>query len=1040
MKLNKKLKTKKSWSKVLLYTLIFALGCLTTVQAQQITVSGIVTSSDDNMPIPGVAIVISGTAIGAVTDFDGLYNIQANLKDVLVFSYLGMTTKNVIVTGAKMNVTMDSDLEDLEEVVVIGYGAVKKKELTGAVSQVKAEAIEQFVTSDVASALQGQVAGVNVTAASGEPGEASNIQIRGVTSLSGTNTPLFVVNGIPQIGDPGLAPSEIETIDILKDAASTAVYGARGAAGVILITTKQGKSGQMSIDFNYTYGIQSLGSEATPLMNTPDQLFYEITRNNNTQISFPSLIERFPEWINNDNTFDDYVLNRNAEVKTYNLSVSGGTDKLTYNIVTSLFDQDGSIINSNFKRYNGRASTTYNTDNWKIDGSLAFTVENRRRSSTGLIVQAGRYSPFFPVIDPSNEISESSEVGGVRTPSIALNSLLRRLDDANRDRINASLSITRKLSESFNFVTRVGANVTNETRSIFRPNFILYDIENEEPIIDETRSGVTELSSRETKFNWDAILNFKKQLGDHSIAATGSVTLEEDNSKSFDASIQGVINNNITVLDIGNESLDDVNSGAGTNAPGAINDYTTHRVGLLGRVQYNYKEKYLLSGLVRRDASSRFGKDFRWGTFPSISAAWNISDEPFWQSLKSKVNRFKLRLSHGTIGYDGFPDYAFASTIASEGDYIFDPADSGETIGTSIISYSNEDIKWETSVSNNIGIDIAFLKNKLSLTADYYVTNKRDMIFPVTLPGSAGAYYDDILFLNIGDMQNKGLELAANYRGKIGKSRLRMGATFTTNDNEITKMQDGVTQTPNPNVTLVNEGPNATVSFIAEGYEAGAFFLYETNGVIQTAQQLAAYQALDGRANADFGDLIYVDTNNDGKINNDDRVYKGSGLPDFEYGLNLNWSLGNFDLSMNWYGTVGAEVLNGNKAAAFNFQRHLDLVNMWTPDNPISQTPIFRGDAGDHFNYSGLTDQWLENGDYLRLKQITLGYSLPKDVSEKIGLDRFRLSFSAQNALTFTKYSGYDPEVGGNNVARRGVDNSRYPLAAIYTLGVKIDF
>jgi hypothetical protein len=270
--------------------------------------------------------------------------------------------------------------------------------------------------------------------------------------------------------------------------------------------------------------------------------------------------------------------------------------------------------------------------------------------------------------------------------------------------------------------------------------------------------------------------------------------------------------------------------------------------------------------------------------------------------------------------------------------------------------------------------------------------------------------------------------------------KLKLGATFTTNSNKITKMQDGVTITPNNNVRLVNETAQATVSFIAVGHEAGAFFLYETNDVVQTDEQLAAYKLLEGREDAEKGDLIYVDTNNDGKINNADRVYKGSGLPDFEYGFNLNWSLADFDLSMNWYGTVGAEVLNGNKAASYNYERHQDLTNMWTPNNPTSQIPIFRGDAGDHYNYSGLTDYWLENGDYLRLKQISLGYSLPKETATKLGLDKFRLFLTAQNALTFTKYSGYDPEVGSNNVARRGIDNSRYPLAAIYSFGLNINF
>lgn len=1033
-------KSRKRWSKLLLFSsMMFFSFCLSAL-AQEITVKGVVKSAEDNMPIPGVAVLLKGTSTGAVTDFDGLYTINAKAGDILTFTYLGMQDKSIKVTGSKLNVTMDSSLEDLEEVVVVGYGTVKKKELTGAVAQVKAEALEQFVTSDVANALQGQVAGVNIAAASGAPGEASDIQIRGVTSLSGSNTPLFVVNGIPQIGDPGLSSNEIETIDVLKDAASTAVYGARGAAGVILITTKQGKEGQMNIDFSYTYGVQSLGNKGTPLMNTQDNLTYEYNRNTYSNINFVPLIERFPSWVNNDNEFDDYVLNDLAEVKQYNLSVSGGTKSLTYNIVGGLFDQDGALVNSNFKRYNGRATTNYKTDNWNIQGSLGFTMEKNTRTANQLIVLASRYRPYFPAIDPSEETSDIGDSGGIRTPSVALNAALRQSDISNKDKINANITINRKLSNSFNFITRVGTNVTNTRRNIFKPAFFLYDVENDVLENDLTKSGVVGISSRATKFSWDASLYFKRKFGKHNLSLSGTFAIEEDSYESFDASIQGIENNSISVIDAGTINQA-VNSGYNPDntVPSSTDNYNKKTVGTLGRLQYNYAGKYLLSALIRQDGSSRFGSDYRWGTFPSISAGWNVSSEKFWKPIKPTINNLKLRLSHGTVGNDSFSDYEYASTIAPFGDYIFDVNDTEEQFGTAVTSYANSDVKWETSVSNNIGLDIGLLKSKITITADYYYTKKKDMLFPVTLPGSAGAYNNSLLTLNIGNMVNSGFELATVYNGNIGKSRLKIGGTFSTNNNEITKILPGVSVIPNQNVRLVNE-PNATVSFIAEGYEAGAFLLYETNGIVKNDEQLAAYRELGGREDAQLGDLIYVDKNNNGEIDFGDRTYKGSGLPDYEVGLNLNYYIGNFDLSMNWYASIGAEVLNGNKADSYNYERHQDLVNMWTPNNPTSQIPIFRGNASSHFNYSGLTDLWLEDGDFIRLKQITLGYTLDKDVTEKIGMNSFRLFLSAQNALTITDYSGYDPEIGGNNVARRGVDTSRYPLAAVYSLGLKIDF
>ncbi|MBJ7881578.1 SusC/RagA family TonB-linked outer membrane protein [Gelidibacter salicanalis] len=995
--------------------------------AQVTNVTGVVTGAEDGLPVPGASVIIKGTDIGAATDFDGNYSINAKIGDVLVFIYLGKKNVELTVSKSVHNVTMTDDVSELEAVVVVGYGTVKKVEVTGAVNRIDAEDIDQFVTSDIASRLQGQIAGVSVSSSSGEPGEAANIQIRGITSLTGSNTPLFVVNGIPQIGDPGLSPNEIETIDVLKDAASTAVYGSRGAAGVILITTKKGSAGAMKVDFEVTNGIQML-RDGTPLMNTEDQLFHEITTFDNFG-GFTPIIVNNPEWLNNDNKFDEYVLVNNAKVDTYQLNVSGGTENFSYNASGQLFDQDGSLINSNFKRYNGRITSTYKTDNWQIDGSVAITNENRRRASEGLIVTASRYRPYFPEIDPDADVAIVNSSGGTTTPAIALGQALKRKDDSNRDRTNINLGIRRKLSGNLDFVTNLGSSITNDFRNIFRPRFDLFNIDDGETESDPTRSGVTTSASRTTKFSWDAGLTYKKQFGDHSVTLQGVGTLEEDNNKAFFASIEGISNNAISVLNGGT-----INKNVGSGF-----DFTTKRVGTLGRLQYNFKEKYILQALLRYDGSSRFGSDVRWGLFPSVSGAWNVSSESFWKPLKSVVNTFKIRVSHGEVGNDSFDDYEFASTIAPFADYVFSTNDGSVDFGSAIRSYANRDVKWETSVSDNIGVDFGILKNKISLTVDYYRTEKMDMLFPVTLPGSAGAFYDPELTLNVGNMTNQGLEIAANYRAAIGESTFRMGGTFTSNDNEITKViSSGIIYNSNSN--SINGDNTSAISVIAEGYEAGAFFLFETDGTIKTQEELDAYKLFPARANAALGDLKYIDTNGDGNITSEDRTYQGSGLADFEYGFNFSWDWNGFDLSMNWFGTVGAEIFNGNKAATYSFQRHQDLVNQWSPENPTSNIPSFRGDSKEHPNYAGTTDIWLENGDYLRLKQITIGYSLPEDVLERIGISKFRLYLSSQNPLTFTKYEGYDPEIGGNSVARRGIDASRYPISTTYSLGLRIAF
>lgn len=1026
MKLNKNFKTRGSWSKRLLYALIISIGCCFNSQAQQGIVTGTVTSSEDGMPIPGVAVLIKDTTIGGVTDFDGNYNIKAEMGNILVFTYLGMKPQEIIVSKSEHNMVLDPSTESLDEIVIsIGYGTVKKKELTGAAAHVKSEDIEQFVTSDLGSALQGQISGVNITSASGEPGEAASLQIRGVTSLLGSNEPLWVVDGIAQQGNPGLSPNEIETIDVLKDAASAAVYGTEGAGGVILVTTKKGQEGRMSATFNTSYGVQTLG-DGIPLMNTKETLFFSTTQLDNGASTFIPGPYRYPEWLNNDNTFDDYVLVNGASTKQHTLNLSGGTKDFSYNGVVGYFNQDGTIVNSNFERINGRISAAYNSDNWKINGSVAFTTEKQDKTSGSLIANAQRYSPFFPIVDQDSDVIYSStpDDGGVNTPLELFARSLKSKNNRTKDRINASLGITRKLGENLSFITTVGSAIVDSYSNQFSPAYTIVYADGSPSETDPLKSGVEVSSSRLTTLSADATLKYQKKFGKHNVGAQATFAVKEGGYEGFSASKDGVLDNSISVLD-----------GASINAVAdSDSNYNFSQIGMLARVTYSYKGTYLFSGLVRRDASSKFSPDNQWGTFPSVSVGWNVSDEKFWKPLKGTINKFKLRSGVGTVGNNRFSDYAYQSTIQRNSNYIFDTTDAVLTNGAAIYNYANPEVKWETKTEVNVGFDMSFLKNKINLSVDYYSSENKDMLFPLRTPVSAGAYDGNNLstILNVGNMSNEGLEIALGYRTKIGESKLSTNFTFSKNENEITSTA-GQSTIYNTRSTV----RSTPLTVFSKGYEAGSYFLYQNNGAINDEAQLAEYQKFPSKINAQLGDMEIIDADGNGVIDNNDRVYSGSALPDFEIGWNLQWKYKNFDFGMNWFASVGSEIINANKSETYFRGRHKDLVNMWSVDNPTSTIPILRDFGTD--NYELNTDYWVENGDYLRLKLVTFGYSLPNDITEKIGLTNLRMYLSAQNPLTISNYSGYDPEIGGS-VERRGIDSSRYPLTALYTLGLNVKF
>ncbi len=1031
------------------YLLFICLLSYGVGKAQSLSVSGNVTGEGE--PLPGVSVIVKGTNTGVVTDFDGNYSVNVDANSTLVFTYIGFTKKEVLVKGeSKIDVVLSEDVSKLDEVVVVGYGIQKKKEVAGAVSQVKSKDIENTATSDLATALQGQISGVTVVSSSGAPGAEANIQIRGLTSVFGANRPLYVVDGIPFEADPQLSIAEIESVDVLKDAASAAIYGTRGAAGVILITTKRGKEGKMNISANSYYGVQSITS-GTPLLQREDDLYLTfLTAFANSGSTFGNTwtsVERSPHQLTNNSSLVDVIQNDNAPIQNHNINVSGGRQGLSYNISANFFSQEGSVINSGFERLNVRTNTEYKKGKWKIGTGLSFRLQDREFAPWQLARQIIRAQPLQTQLDLGQLESNDSDGGSGANNVSFLGQQLLQDDNEERHYFDGNLRVTYNFTDNLSLMTRGSVSADNATRIRIQPLFIVRDIDGEE--VARRRSSIFNQSSLAKKSTLEHVLNYNKQFGDHKVNLTATYSAEKYTFSQFFAQRSDINNNAITVL---NGAISDPNAGSGTGRFGGDREDTF--VGMLGRLQYNYKGKYLLSASVRRDGSSKFAKE-SYGVFPSISLGWNVSDENFWKYLEDTVSSFKVRLSQGTTGNSGIPSYSFASNIILENDYVFGNGDDQNLQAGAIQqSFGNQDVRWETSVSTNFGYDISFLENRLTFTSDVYTTKKKDMLFDVSLPATAGVSGGDAnVVLNIGNMVNTGIEFAANYRSKGDrKFTWNAGLTYTKNENRITKMAE-----TNPIIyfgdSTISGADNDTdrVTVLTEGVEAGAFMLVKTDGVIQTEEELAVYLEEFPGSGARIGDLRMVDAltvdidgdgtadTGDGIIDINDRQYHGSGTPEFELGFNFASYYKNFDFSTQIYGSFGAEIINGSKAYAYQLGAHRDLIHGWSPQNPTSQIPIYRGNQ-THDNFRGRTDFWLEDGTFVRLRNITLGYSYPKARLEKIGLSKLRLYVTGQNLITLTKYEGFDPEVGNNGLSTRGIDRGTYPISSQVRAGLQIEF
>lgn len=1018
------------------YCLKLTLGLIlilpTAIMGQtSLTATGTVVD-EKGEPLTGVSITINGTSKGTLTDLKGNFSIQAEAKSVVTFSYIGYLKKSLTASTLKNKiVALEENQKTLDEIVVVGYGNQRKKETTGATFNVKGDDIEKVTASDLGTAIQGRIAGVNVQASTGAPGDEANILIRGVSSIQGINSPLYIVDGIPYDSDPKLSPYEIASIDVLKDAASAAVYGSRGANGVILITTKQGKAGEMKVSVNSYYGVQKITSKIS-LMGTEDYLYVQTLRalSSGQALSKDNVFfmtQNYPAFLLNNTNWMQQLQVDNAPVQNYNVQLSGGTNNLNYNFTLGYFSQDGNLINSGYERFNSRANINFTKGKWNVQTNMAFNTDTKKNAPYNLIYRALNMSPYIQGLNNTNQNDLLVVTSSAEQVSIGqqINSMKGK-DIATSDNFNGNMKITYNFSKNLSFSSMGGATFTNGRRIQTAPLFTIFDASLGKSVPGQPISSLTYISTRYLSLINENVLNYKFDvLTDHHFNFTGLFSIQKNTTNMFSAYRSSLISNELTTLD------------ATTGTPSVAGNGTARDIeSLMGRIQYNYKSRYLFSASVRGDGSSRFAANNRWGVFPSLMAGWNVAEEQFWKPFAETISQFKLRISYGETGSQNFADYITVPVLTTNLDYALGKETSDVLlVGTSQTAFTNVNVKWETSITRNFGVDFGFFNNALTLTADYYLTDKKDMLFPVAVPFSAGTGNSTVT-MNVGDMTNNGIELAATYKFKHKDFSMSITANASANRNIVTRAPSTLYMVSGAPVSV--SGVNDYVTVVKEGYPVGAFFLIPTSGIIKTADQLTAYKAATGKTNAALGDLIYQDTSGDGKITDADRVYAGSGAPLFDYGLNLTFAYKGIDLSMLWYASVGNKIINGGKIYSYMQMTNSDLVYQWSPVNPNSNIPAYRTSA--HDNLRAYSDYWMEDGSFVRLREISLGYNFPTKLMSLLHLTKLRLYVSGQNPLTITNYKGFDPEIGGDGTGSRGIDKANYPVASQYKVGLQLNF
>lgn len=974
--------------------------------AQNMQVQGTVTAEEDGLPMIGVNVVVKNSTKGASTDEDGRYTIaDVNAADSLVFSYLGYVTRVVAVDNRMIvDVVMEEDVEILEDVVVVGYGTQKKSDLTGAVSSVRGADLTKIPSSSPVQALQGKVAGVQVTSLSGAPGADQVVRVRGTGTFNNAS-PIYVVDGVILDDISFLNSSDIQSMEILKDASATAIYGSRGANGVILVTTKHGKAGgqdQPTVNFGAAFSSQVLAKKIDLL----DGREFAAYVNDITPGSYNNL-DAVP---NTD--WQDLVFS-SAPMQNYHLSVSGSSEKAQYYLGFGYFNQQGIIDKSSYERFTLQLNNIYQlSDHIKIGNNLTFAPYTQQNTANATY---GAYRAQ-PVAVPFNPDGSYGEVPGVGNP---LADIENTNDFEKGLRVVGNVFTEVSFLRGFAFRTSFGTDMGFQKNRRFTPVFYVSPQQQNE--INDLFVG----NNENVTWLWENTLNYKKLIDKHSIDLLGGYTMQEATSEFLSASAINILGDseNLWYLNADNINPTTIKNGVDENLNYAIISY-------LFRANYTYNNKYLLTATFRRDGSSKFNEENRYSNFPSVAAGWNIGNEPFMENIPA-ISNLKLRASWGQIGNEKINYLDQYALVLNQINAVFGQ---NEILipGSSYGKTGNPDLKWETTSQTDVGLEIGVLNNRLSAELDYYSRTTDDILIELSTPGYFGNGEGVKVRYNAGSVLNRGFEFNVAWNEEVGDFKYRIGLVGATIHNEVLSVGG------NSGVDSVlfggNLGNGQLVTRSSVGNPIGSFFGYQTDGIFQNQSELESYphESLAG-----VGDLRFVDQNGDGQINSLDRVYLGSPIPDFVYGFNFEASFKGFDLSVDFQGQVGNEIYNGKEAVRpdlYNFETH--VIDHWTGEGTSTTEP--RASSGG-INYAP-SDRFIQDGSFLRLRSLTIGYNFSQELASKLHMKQARFYVSGTNMFTLTEFTGYTPEIGSADVLSNGIDYGIYPVTSIYSIGLNLTF
>ena len=1070
---------KKSRYLFMLLTLLFM---SMAAYAQKQTYSGVVVDSN-NEPVIGASVVQKGTTNGAITDYDGNFKIAVTSDATLTVSYIGYKTQDVRVK-TNMHIVLQSDAQVLNDLVVIGYGVQKKSVVTASIAKVSADDLEGKTRLRADDALKGMAAGVNVTSSSGQPGSKSMIRVRGIGTINNTE-PLYIIDGMPtdQDGMESVNPNDIESIEVLKDAASGAIYGARAANGVILVTTKKGKTGKAQINYNFSYGWQSAWKKRDVTGATDYAVLQNEKAINGGQTPLPEFADPWNLTDMNGNTINGFgtdwqslLFNDNAPIVQHDVSVSGASDKINYYLSLGYFSQDGIVGGnygqSNYDRLTIRSNTNYNLidatkeRNFLNKLDLGVNVSYMRVHNTGVDANSTWGSPLgsalylAPTLPVTlNRVNADGKPGPGQQMIDQYSSYDLYTDAAGNP--YTIPGFVGSYNEQVNPIAMMQGHPTRNWSQKIMPKFSLdlqlYDNlkyhfswsaeqsfwgNESAQVRNYYLSGHTSAGAyKGNKSTWQVenTLTYDKTIGKHTIGVVLGQSALKEKGDDLSFSKWNLVNPNKPYLNYTTGSIatigDDgkiIIQGGGGGGP-----YVEHHMSsYFGRLSYSFDEKYMFQATVRRDGSSRFGSNNKYGTFPSVSVGWNIHKEAFMKNTQNWLSNLKFRASWGKNGNDNIGEFAYTTLTYTGGNtnsYF------GKTAvmdyGSKATRLANEDLKWEESEQTDLGIDFGFFNNALTFSVDYFVKKTNGMIIDMPIPSYVG---EQRPLANVGDMENKGWEFELGYKFSIADARFAVKGNASYLKNTLKNLGND-TGFLNWGISQFTDGGTRAEN----GQPFPFFYGYKTGGVFQNIEQVKNYTWTDPETgdvqmiqpNAQPGDMIFVDTNNDGKITSDDRTKIGKGTPDWTFGLNLNAEWKGFDFNVFFQGVSGVDVFDAtyrSDISSANFPTW--ILDRWTGEGTSNRVPILK--SGDASNWV-VSDLYVRDGSYLRLKNITLGYTLPRKLTQVVGVERFRMYVRAENLVTWTKYWGFDPEIGTSGTSL-GVDYGVYPQARTWTVGFNI--